>query len=92
MMSNNVTVYLVVYPNDNYNDNDNYAIFRDKDVAIQACLDFCEDDRQFYEMYNDEMSNYEPDEYIEYEDWLIEGFDPMVDDDDFPKIYEKILR
>ena len=92
MMSNNVTVYLVVYPNDNYNDNDNYAIFRDKDVAIQACLDFCENDRQFYEMYNDEISNYEPDEYIEYEDWLIEGFDPMVDDDDFPKIYEKILR
>lgn len=90
MMSNNVVVYLVVYPDDNYNDK--YEIFQDKDVAIQACLDFCENDRSFYEMYNDNMVDYEPDEYMEYEDWLIEGFDPMVDDDSFPKIYEQILR
>lgn len=90
MMSNNVTVYLVVYPDDNYNDK--YEIFRDKDVAIQACLDFCENDNSFYKLYNDNMVDYEPDEYMEYEDWLIEGFDPMVDDDSFPKIYEQILR
>lgn len=89
-MSNNVVVYLVVYPDDNYNDK--YEIFRDKDVAIQACLDFCENDRLFYKIYNDNMVDYEPDEYMEYEDWLIEGFDPMVDDDSFPKIYEQILR
>ena len=90
MMSNNGIVYLVVYPNAAYNDD--YAIFQDKDNAIQACLDFCENDRSFYKMYNDDMFGYEPDECIDYEDWLVEGFDPLIDDDSFPKIYEQILR
>lgn len=84
MMSNNIIVYLVTYPNGDE------EIFRNENDAIQACLDFCEKDNDFYEIYKDSISDYFPD-IPTYEEWLIDGFNPIVYGD-FPKIYKETLK
>jgi len=93
MMTNNTVVYLIAYPDGRY------EIFQNKDNAIQACLEFCENDEndtQFYEAYKDAMSCYFPDriDYImTYEEWLIDNsFDAPIYGIDFPKIYEQIIK